>query len=185
MKGSFLTHAILACAIGLGPSEGIAQEPLVQNVRLTFHIIEADGFAETDPAIADIVAELRDVFRFSGYRHLDTSVLSATLAGDMRDADGSVFTIVRQRAALREHGTFEIEAWVYQTREPTAVRVSVRLNHEDSAYLSSSGQRLMPAVIDASVTARSGQTVVLGSGRPDTSGGALILAMTVQLGERN
>ena len=185
MKTSRLASAVLACAVCLTPGGAIGQEPKVQNVRLTFHIIEADGFEDTDPAIADIVAELRDVLRFSGYRRLDTSVLSATLAGEMRDGDGRVFTIVRQRTALGEHGRFEIEAWVYETPDPSAVRVTVRLNDEDSAYMSSGGQRLMPTVIDASVTARSGQTVVLGSGRPDASGGALILAMNVQLDDGN
>jgi hypothetical protein len=42
----------------------------------------------------------------------------------------------------------------------------------------------MPDVIDASVTARSGQTVVLGSGRPISTAGALILAMQVLLDEQ-
>lgn len=177
MKALALALAITT-TVGLNPGCGSAQEPLAQNVLLTFHIIEADGFPDTDPAIADIVAELRDVFRFTGYRLLDTSVLRASLGGDMRDGDGTVFTIVRQRMTLAERGRFEIEAWVYQTRDPSAVRVAVRLKDEDAR----GPDRLeAPVLIDASVTTRSGQTVVLGSGRPSGPGGAFILAMSVQV----
>lgn len=167
--------------LGVGSSGAEAQAPLVQNVRLTFHLIEADGFEGTDPAIEDIVAELRDVFRFQGYRLLDTSVLRGTLVGEPGARPDGVLTIVRQRTALEEQGTFEIEAMIHRTADPSAVRVSVSLNDEDGAYFSPSGQRIRPSVIDASVTARSGQTVVLGSGRPNTSAAALILAMSVQL----
>src|SRR3989449_1839764 len=37
-------------------------------VRLTFHLIEADGAATTDPVIRDVEATLRQLFRFRGYR---------------------------------------------------------------------------------------------------------------------
>jgi hypothetical protein len=177
MKALALALAITTIT-GSTPTRGSAQEPLAQNVRLTFHIIEADGFPDTDPAIAEIVAELREIFRFSGYRLLDTSVLRASLGGDMRDGDGAVFTIVRQRMTLAERGRFEIEAWVYQTRDPSAVRVAVRFKDEDGRS-TDSGEA--PILIDASVTTRSGQTVVLGSGRPSGPGGAFILAMNVQI----
>ncbi|MFQ5538400.1 MAG: hypothetical protein ACE5GJ_13225 [Gemmatimonadota bacterium] len=37
-------------------------------VRLTFQLVEADGFSGTDPAIAEVEKELRKVFDFKGYR---------------------------------------------------------------------------------------------------------------------
>jgi hypothetical protein len=39
-----------------------------QSVTLRFQIIEADGFTETDSAIADVREALRELFRFRGYR---------------------------------------------------------------------------------------------------------------------
>ena len=38
------------------------------DIRLVFQIIEADGFTESDPRIADVEEELRKLFRFQGYR---------------------------------------------------------------------------------------------------------------------
>ncbi len=40
----------------------------IKPVRLHFQLIEADSFQEEDPAISDVVQELRSLFRFEGYR---------------------------------------------------------------------------------------------------------------------
>src|SRR5438094_8854637 len=47
-------------------------------IRLTFHLIEADGAAIADPAIRDVEATLRQLFRFRGYRLVGEGVVSAT-----------------------------------------------------------------------------------------------------------
>jgi hypothetical protein len=47
-------------------------------VRLTFHLIQADGAATSDPAIADVETTLRKLFRFRGYRLVEEGVFSAT-----------------------------------------------------------------------------------------------------------
>src|SRR5437899_8971791 len=52
-------------------------------VRLTFHLIEADGAATTDPAIRDVEATLRQLFRFRGYRLVGEGVVSATERGEV------------------------------------------------------------------------------------------------------
>jgi hypothetical protein len=161
MQKAFST-AMLLSALLTAPAT--AQGPAPQNVRLTFQLIEADGFEGMDPAIADVVEELRDVFRFRGYRLLDTSVLRGTLQSDPD------FTQVRQRLVFQEQGTFDIQAFIHRTESPTSFRISVSLFDGAS-----------DTVMDASVTVRSGQTVVLGSARPVGMAAALILVMTAQL----
>src|SRR5436309_13755764 len=52
-------------------------------VRLTFHLIEADGAATTDPVIRDVEATLRQLFRFRGYRLVAEGVVSATEKGEV------------------------------------------------------------------------------------------------------
>ena len=55
-------------------------------VRLTFHLIEADGATTTDPAIRDVEAALRHLFRFQGYRLVAEGVVSATEKGEVTQA---------------------------------------------------------------------------------------------------
>jgi len=55
-------------------------------VRLTFHLIEADGATSTDPAIRDVEATLRRLFRFQGYRLVAEGVVSATEKGEVTQA---------------------------------------------------------------------------------------------------
>src|SRR5438093_2090201 len=57
-------------------------------VRLTFHLIQADGAATTDPALADVEATLRKLFRFRGYRMVREGVFSATEGGEVSQAMG-------------------------------------------------------------------------------------------------
>jgi hypothetical protein len=52
-------------------------------VRLTFHLIQADGAATSDPAIADVEAVLRRLFRFRGYRMVEEGVFSASEGGEV------------------------------------------------------------------------------------------------------
>ena len=130
--------------------------------------------AERDPEIADIVDELRNVLRFDGYRLLDTSVLRADLSPEMPASDRPPTAVVGQRL-----GAFAIQAYVSRAASPDAVRLTVRLRDVSGEYVDGGGTRRPgPAIIDASVTVRSGQTVVLGSGRPRGSENALILVVS-------
>jgi len=52
-------------------------------VRLTFHLIQADGAATSDSAIADVEAVLRKLFRFRGYRMVQEGIFSATEGGNV------------------------------------------------------------------------------------------------------
>jgi hypothetical protein len=44
-------------------------------VRLNFQLIEADGAAQGDPAISEVEAELRRLFRYQGYRLVNEAVV--------------------------------------------------------------------------------------------------------------
>jgi hypothetical protein len=55
----------------------------VPGFRLHFQLIEADSFEEEDPAIADVVQELRSLFRFEGYRLLGEAMVP--VAGGSED----------------------------------------------------------------------------------------------------
>jgi hypothetical protein len=58
-------------------------------VRLTFRLIQADGAAASDPAIADVEATLRQLFRFRGYRLVQEGVFSANEGGEVTQQLGS------------------------------------------------------------------------------------------------
>jgi hypothetical protein len=48
-----------------------------QGVRLTFQVIFGNGASTTDPAISEVVTELRKLFRFEGYQLRATGVMTA------------------------------------------------------------------------------------------------------------
>ena len=75
----------LIVPLALGPLAGVAnaqerRNQDIRNVQLVFDLVQADGFTDEDPGIADVVAELRMLFNFRGYRLLSTSVLNVGLA---------------------------------------------------------------------------------------------------------
>ncbi|MGD2120764.1 MAG: hypothetical protein PVJ76_03425 [Gemmatimonadota bacterium] len=51
----------------------------IPGIRLHFQLIEADSFRDEDPSIAEVVEELRSLFRFEGYRLLGEAM--APVAG--------------------------------------------------------------------------------------------------------
>ena len=68
----------------------------IPSFRLRFQLIEADSFRDPDPAIAGVVGQLRDLFRFEGYRLLGEAIVS--MAGE---------TMERQNASQQFLGTEE------------------------------------------------------------------------------
>lgn len=151
-----LPLALLFAATG-AVAQNTGSEPAAPaNVRLTFHLIEADGFQGDDPEIRPIVTELRKLFRFQGYRLVSKSVLHAvanppsSVSQQVTDDLGRPFVIHAHVANDGEH-----------------LRLAVDLSYEGRGTL-----------IDASVNLQDGKTVVLGSARTDKESGALILAVT-------
>lgn len=130
-------------------------------VRLRFQLIEADGFTDVDPAIADVEAALRDLFRFAGYR----------LVTDAMVTSGQE-TLARQR--LLGFGDVPLNLEVYVSRisggEGTRfVDFSVTLNGPGGD------------ILKTQVVVPDGQIVVLGTARPFQDRGALILVVRPEI----
>lgn len=128
------------------------------DVRLRFQLIEADGFRDPDPRIADVVTQLRTIFQFRGYR-LDGEAV-------VRAADAS-----------------EIEQGI--KGDEGVYRVQVRqVHHEGTNAVRLEGVRLLSPrgaiELTTTVTIRPGQTLVLGSAPRAGASATLLLTLTAE-----
>jgi hypothetical protein len=161
------------------PAPAAPQVIQARNIRLSFQLIEADGFVDVDPSIAEIVGELRQLFRFEGYRLLDSSLLTGVIPGSNEHPDAA--NMVRQRLALGSRGTFDLVASIQRSDNAERTRIFVQLV---DTY---AGQHQDGRIMETSVNVRDGQTIVLGSGRPgavpfgNAQETALILVMSVDI----
>ena len=191
VKKSIRGALIVSLALGLHPGIASAQEgedavETVQNVQLVFHLVEADGFTDDDPEIGDVVSELRRLFNFRGYRLLSTSVLNVGLAQTsnlMVGGSGS------QRIVADDSETrLAIHADVSVRRSRRNVRAKVTLSGAESRASTlrelEGGvfrMNVLGPLLEASVTIRDGQRVVLGSARRSAEDPVLILIVTPSL----
>ena len=128
-------------------------------VRLHFQLIEADGAGKADPAIAEVEAELRKLFRYQGYRLLHDAVIGGTegshieqVVGREDDANAG-YMLIANIGAVRvagDSGTVQLDVGV---RNP------------------------MRGALMTSVNARAGQTLVVGNAQLIHGGGTLILTV--------
>jgi len=129
------------------------------DVRLRFQVIEADGFTDTDPAIADVEAELRKLFQFRGYRLTAQAMLTVTggsrIAQTLSGGDGRY--MVTGEATPRPGNT-------------TALQLS--LWHGEGNVL-----------LETAVTVRPGQTLVLGTSPKAGSTATLLLTVHAEPAE--
>lgn len=186
-----IKHALIGALI-LGPfsdnafaQEGEAGGPDIHNVLLTFHLVQADGFADQDPEISDVVSELRKLFNFQGYRLLSNSVFNI---GMLRSTGG---TYVSGNGSQRifagdSEMPLTIRADVSSRRSaPGTVRARVTLTEATSRLRG--GEEAMVIIsetlplLEASVTIRDGQRVVLGSARRTVDEPVLILVVTPRI----
>jgi hypothetical protein len=133
----------------------------IPTLRLRFQLIEADSFQDPDPAIADVVQELRGLFRFEGYRLLGEALV--TVAGG---------TMENQDFTQRFMGTDE-EFQVYSEVRPQRLG-TVRLA---PVQLREGGRDVL---LETSVSVSSGQTVVIGGARARVGGRSFILTVTAE-----
>jgi hypothetical protein len=125
-------------------------------VRLTFHLIQADGAAASDPAIADVEAALRKLFRFRGYRLVEEGIFSATEGGNVTQQLGGAGYVIA--AEIRR---------VSGTGDSAIVDLSVHLRGRDVQFGTDVG---VPV----------GKTAVLGNVGEDPRG-TLILTVKPEL----
>lgn len=129
--------------------------------QLHFKIIEADGAARTDSAIADVESALRRLFKFRGYRLIAQAIMGGVEGSEVRQQTGAG----DQEFAIRVH-IQDIRGSV----DSGTVRMEVEL-----------WPRAGSAMLATTVSVGTGQTVVLGSSQSRPRGGTLILAVEAEL----
>jgi hypothetical protein len=131
----------------------------VPTARLRFQLIEADSFQDEDPAIAEVVGELRKLFRFEGYRLIGDALVAISEDGEFTQP----FLGVGEGPA---ENTFVAGSAQYRGRGP------VRLNGIQ-LYIGSG------LVMETSVNASIGQTLVMGASS-EMGGRTLILTVRAE-----
>ena len=183
VKRSF--RCALIVPLVLGPLSGVASAQEreeagenIQNVRLIFQLVQADGFTDQDPEISDVVTELRKLFNFQGYRLLSTSMLNVGLA-PTSVGSSALLGNGSQRIVMGDSRTpLTISAEVNGRRSTSTVRAKVALSDRTSRLTGAVRGSVRLPLLEASVTLRDGQRVVLGSARRSAEEPVLILVLT-------
>jgi hypothetical protein len=156
----FALMMLLAVSPAWGQTASVSQDKGPINVRLTFYVIQADGFTNDDSEIRPIVVELRKLFKFQGYRLASKSILQASARGQavpvkqtVTGLEGEVY-VISASVAMAGDG---------EDRSRASLKVSLNSDAGD--------------LVDASVTLRDGKTVLLGSAMGGKNK-AIILAVT-------
>jgi len=166
----------------LGPVSGVATAQEGESVeefryvQLLFHLVQADGFTEQDPEIADIVAELRKTFNFAGYRLLSTSIQNIVLERRFSRLEGSG----TQRIVAGDlEEPWELSVEVSAALSSPTIRIAVSLTNVVPWEIREHA-RFDPVetYLKASMMMRDGQKVVLGSTRPSAEEPMLFLVVT-------
>lgn len=149
------------------------------SVMLHFQIIEANGAAESDPAIAAVERELRRLFRFDGYELVAETQMGGIQGTGFRQMiggradDQSEVVIGGEDPSLG----FMIRGGVTEVRrggEGATVTVDVGL------HTARAGD-----ILETTVTIPAGHSVVLGTAKAPGYEGALILVVRAEITERD
>jgi len=151
----------------------VFEEAVPQNVRITIQLIQANGYTDPDPAIADIVGELEQLFRFEGYRLLS----EATMISELPTEDSDNY--LSQRIAGRTpESSFEEVFGISLQLEPTGTAGIVRVRGQLVDAVT--GEE----ILSVGFSARMNQTIVIGSSKYDPNKPTLIVAFRmVQAGD--
>ncbi len=90
--GPLLLTLLTACDL-VGP----------QSFRLVFQLVEANGFEQADPRIADVVEQLTDSLRFEGYSlksEISVPLVALGEPGDEGDGPRVVYTLKEEDVKL-------------------------------------------------------------------------------------
>jgi len=174
-----LALAVLAGAASAQEGEEVAEH--IQNVLLTFHLVQADGFTDEDPEISDVVSELREIFNFQGYRLLSTSVFNVGMMAGSSGRSTSGFG--SQRIIPGDSATpLTVSATLSSRTSTGVVRAHVTLTDQTTRPTGEFrfGNERMP-LLGATVSMRDGQGVILGSARRAAEEPVLILVVTPRI----
>jgi type II secretory pathway component GspD/PulD (secretin) len=141
----------------------LVEDKPAPQVALRFQLIEANGFANSDTSIARVESVLRNVFRFQGYR----------LAAE------TFMTVKRESNARQVIVGNDGVSYALDIEVNNVIRREGKASAEMTVNLS------LPAIglhaLSTSVNVPDGQTIVLGTARPDAKRGALILVVTPEI----
>ena len=133
----------------------------VPTARLRFQLIEADSFQDEDPAIAEVVEELRKLFRFEGYRLIGDALVAISSHGDFTQP------------------FFGVEGVENGLSDPYLVQGTAEFDGRGPVRLH--GIRLLGKgpILETSVNAAIGQTLVMGASKT-IDGKTLILTVRAE-----
>ena len=142
-------------------------------VSMRFQLIAALDTARRDPAIADIDAELRKLFKFAGYELIGEGT---ALTEEMTDFTTTLSTQARPLGDQKFSEAFRIRGWVEGVQgagDARTVRVTIALQDDM--------QGKDTDLLRTGLTMPIGQSVILGSARPTmTFGTRVALILVVQ-----
>ena len=180
IPGALLFALALATQSGVANAqEGEEAAQDIQNVLLTFHLVEADGYTDDDPEISDVVTELRKIFNFQGYRLISSSLFNVGMHLSGYDTDplrgsGSQRIVVENSDVV-----LEVNASLRAAQRSRLVRGTVTLT--DITRFVHSTRRELPPLLEITVNMRDGQKVVLGSAPRTAEEPVLILVVTARI----
>ena len=177
--GLIWVSALGVLAGALQAQEGEERSQHVDNVLLTFQLIQADGFTDVDPEISDVVGEISKIFNFQGYRLLSTSVFNVGLmpSNSGRTASGSGLQRIYPSGS---EAALTLQAEVTSQRATGNVRAKVTLTDETRRHSTGNYAERIP-LLEITVTFRDGQMAVLGSAPRTADGPVLILVVTPRI----
>lgn len=187
MKRCLRRGLILALALGIPSGAVKAQEGEeapqdIQNVLLTFHTVQADGFTDDDPEISDVVTELRRIFNFQGYRLLSTSLFNVGM--QMSDYDNDPLRGSGSQRVVVENSdmVLMVDASLRAAQRSSMIRGTVKLTDiTDFNFRGWGHYDDLPPLLEISVNMRDGQRVVLGSAPRTADEPVLILVVTARI----
>ncbi len=110
-------------------------------IRLTFHLIQADGAGTTDSAIADVEAVLRRLFRYRGYRLVEEGIFSVNDGESAQQRLGATGHNISAGVHVSGAGdSATVEIFVHLTGRDTEFRTQVGVPIGKTAVLGNVGQ---------------------------------------------
>ena len=131
--------------------------------RLHFQFVEANGATEPDPAIADVVEELRRTFRFTGYSLTGEAVIAAT--------PNEKFA--HELQTQTDGRSYSISGNLTDPDHTLRVRFTQKRTIGPRTFTDGT-------VLSTSVGIRPGQTLVLGSVPVEGTGTLLVIARMIE-----
>lgn len=136
-------------------------------VTLHFELIEADGFEESDPAIAEVESVLRELFRFKGYRLAKETVVRASTRSEFSQLLGSLPSTTASAPLTLAGSIREVRG----RAENRSVNLTITV------------QDPWRMVLMTDMEIPIGHTVVLGSGQPSMARSTLIVTVRPEVEE--